>query len=192
MAAELPPDSELFIVEDDASLRELLARQFTLEGFRVTTFAAGAPFLAAANTRAAACVLLDVRMPDVSGLEVLRQLNVRHYAAPVFMISGWGDVPIVVDAVKSGATDFFEKPFDIVDVVRRVRAAVAAWSRCKDVRHVLFAAFPRSRAADAARARHPLSHRQRRLEQGDRPQACDQSAHGGGTSRAHHEETRGA
>jgi FixJ family two-component response regulator len=142
MAAELPPDSELFIVEDDAALRDLLARQFTLEGFRVTSFAAGAPFLAAASTRAAACVLLDVRMPDLSGLEVLRQLSARRYAAPVFMISGWGDTPVVVDAIKSGAVDFIEKPFDIVQVVGRVREAVASWSRCRDIGHGLSPYFP--------------------------------------------------
>ena len=68
-------------------------------------------------------------MPDRSGLDILKELNAEHYPAPIFIISGQGDIPMAVDAIKSGALDFFEKPFDADMVVSRVREAIDAQAR---------------------------------------------------------------
>ncbi len=142
MVQQLPLGSELFIVDDDNAVREMLSWHFAREGFSVTSFAEGSSFLAATGARAPACVLLDVAMPDFSGIEILKRLNARNYPAPVFMISGHNDVPIVVDAIKYGALDFFEKPFDLVNVVDRVRAAVVLWNSRQGEGGILSSNFP--------------------------------------------------
>jgi two-component system, LuxR family, response regulator FixJ len=121
--------TELFIVDDDASVRDALSAVFTVEGFDVTRFAEGESFLAEAKTRTPACVLLDVHMPGRSGLDILREIDAQHYGAPIFIISALGDIPTAVDAIRNGAFDFIEKPFDPLAVVTRVRAAVESWVR---------------------------------------------------------------
>jgi FixJ family two-component response regulator len=102
---------------------------FMIEGYNVTAFADGPSFLLAAHLTAPACILLDVQMPGMSGLEVLKRLNAQHYAAPIFVISGQGDIPMAVDAIKHGALDFVEKPFRVDAVVERVNDAIAAWAK---------------------------------------------------------------
>ncbi len=124
--------SEIFIVDDDQSVRDALAVVFTLEGYEVTSFGEGASFLVSARSRVPACILLDVQMPGRSGLDILKELNAQDYGAPIFIISGQGDIPMAVDAIKNGALDFIEKPFDANTVVRRVRDAIAAWARRRD------------------------------------------------------------
>jgi two-component system, LuxR family, response regulator FixJ len=124
-------NGEIFIVDDDPSVRDALATVFSLEGYQVTSFANGASFLGAAHTRIPACILLDVHMPGASGLDILRDLNAQDYGAPIFMISGQGDIPMAVDAIKNGALDFIEKPFRGSDVVTRVREAIEASARQK-------------------------------------------------------------
>jgi two-component system, LuxR family, response regulator FixJ len=127
-------NGEIFIVDDDPSVRDALATVFTLEGYQVTSFGDGNSFLAAAHTRQPACILLDVHMPGQSGLDILRDLNAQDYGAPIFIISGQGDIPMAVDAIKNGAFDFIEKPFDAATVVHSVREAIAAWGRRRDGR----------------------------------------------------------
>jgi len=129
MAQQSLPGGEIFIVDDDQSVRDALSVVFTLEGYHVTSFGDGHTFLAAARARTPACILLDVHMPGPSGLDILKELNAQHYGAPIFIISGRGDIPMAVDAIKNGALDFIEKPFDAVTVVSRVREAVEAWTR---------------------------------------------------------------
>jgi two-component system response regulator FixJ len=122
-------DHEIFIVDDDPAVRDALSVVLTLENFRVTSFADGGAFLAAARTRTPACIILDVHMPGRSGLDILKDLNAEHYPAPILIISGQGDIPMAVDAVKNGALDFIEKPFDAETVVLRVNEAIAATER---------------------------------------------------------------
>lgn len=122
-------NGEIFVVDDDPSVRDALAVVFSLEGFHVTSFAEGGTFIAAARARTPACIILDVHMPGRSGLDILKELNAQNYPAPIFIISGQGDIPMAVDAIKSGALDFIEKPFDAETVVERVREAIAAWAR---------------------------------------------------------------
>lgn len=120
---------ELFVVDDDPLVLSALTIVLSREGYQVTGFAEGASFLAAAKSRTPTCVILDVQLPGQSGLDILRELNAQQYPAPIFIISGVGDIPMAVEAIKSGALDFIEKPFDASTVVTRVREAVEAWSR---------------------------------------------------------------
>ena len=83
-------------------------------------------------------------MPGQSGLEILKELNAQQYPAPIFIISGIGDIPMAVEAIKSGALDFIEKPFEAATVVTRVREAVEAWvaRQQRQRRDILSKAFP--------------------------------------------------
>ena len=106
-----------------------LSAVLSREGYQVSGFGEGKSFLAAAKARTPTCVILDVQMPGQSGLDILKELNAQHYPAPIFIISGIGDIPMAVEAIKNGALDFIEKPFDAATVVTRVREAVEAWAR---------------------------------------------------------------
>ena len=129
MSQEGVLQSEIFIVDDDPAALDLLSAVFADEGFNVASFLEGNSFLAAAKERVPACVLLDVNLPGTSGLQVLQELKAQTYPAPIFIISGQGDIPTAVTAIKNGALDFIEKPFDTDAVVTRVREAIAAWAR---------------------------------------------------------------
>jgi two-component system response regulator FixJ len=118
--------SEIFIVDDDAGVRETLTIVFSNAGYRVSAFADGKSFLEAAQSRVPACILLDVHMPERSGLDVLKELNAQQFPAPILIISGQGDIPMAVEAIKNGALDFIEKPFRASDVVARVRDTIEA------------------------------------------------------------------
>ena len=120
---------EVFIVDDDPSVCAALSVVLTGEGYQVTSFVEGEAFLDAARAHTPGCVLLDMQLPGCSGLEVLRRLNAEHYPAPVLIISGHGDIPMAIDAIKNGALDFIEKPFDAMQVAVRVREAIGAWRR---------------------------------------------------------------
>jgi two-component system response regulator FixJ len=122
-------NGEIYIVDDDPSVLDALSVVFNLEGYQVSGYAEGASFLAAARAHTPACIILDVHMPGRSGLDILKELNAQQYGAPIFIISGQGDIPMAVDAVKNGALDFIEKPFDAQTVVSRVREAIEAWQR---------------------------------------------------------------
>ena len=120
---------EIFIVDDDPLVLNALSIVLSREGYQVTGFGEGGSFLAAAKSRTPTCIILDVQMPGQSGLDILRELNAQQYQAPIFIISGVGDIPMAVEAIKNGALDFIQKPFDAGTVVTRVREAVEAWAR---------------------------------------------------------------
>jgi two-component system response regulator FixJ len=119
----------VFIVDDDPLVLNALSVVLSREGYQVSGFSEGASFLAAARAQTPVCIILDVQMPGQSGLDILKELNAQQYPAPIFIISGVGDIPMAVEAIKSGALDFIEKPFDAATVVTRVREAVEAWAR---------------------------------------------------------------
>jgi FixJ family two-component response regulator len=120
---------EIFVVDDDPSVRDALSSIFTIEGYQVTGFGEGASLLTAARARVPTCILLDVNMPGRSGLDILKELNAQDYPAPILIISGQSTTALVVDAIRSGALDFIEKPFDPETVTGRVREAVEASAR---------------------------------------------------------------
>ena len=101
----------LFIVDDDPAVRAGLKALLTAKGYAVETFESAEAFLAA-KPAAAGCLLVDVRMPGMSGLDLQRELKRRGSALAVVVITGHGDVPLAVAALKAGAVDFLEKPFD--------------------------------------------------------------------------------
>ena len=121
---------KIFIADDDSAVRDALATIFELDGFAVKTFPEGTSLLSAVAHAKPDCVILDVHMPGRSGLDVLQELG-PGFAAPIFMISGQGDIPMAVEAIKKGAHDFSEKPFDADTVVSRVREALEARQRSR-------------------------------------------------------------
>lgn len=116
----------IYIVDDDPAVRDALSVVFNMEGFEVETFSDGDMFIRSASKTQPACVILDVHMPGRSGIEILKALNAEDYPAPIFIISGQGDIPMAVEAIRNGAFDFIEKPFDADTVVSRVNDGIAA------------------------------------------------------------------
>ncbi len=123
------PAGELFVVDDDDMIRDALSIVFTLAGYRVTDFADAASFLAAARNHAPAGVLLDLHLPDKSGLATLKELDAQNYPAPIFMVTGDSDIGCAVEAVKSGAYDYIVKPFDARSIVVRVAGGISAFRK---------------------------------------------------------------
>jgi len=119
--------NEIFIVDDDAATRESLSLVFTIEGYQVKTFADGRSFLAAARKRLPACVLLDYVMPIESGLDILQEIDARSYPVPIFIMSGYGDIPTAVEAIREGACDFLQKEMGTDAMIVRVREAIDEW-----------------------------------------------------------------
>lgn len=111
----MPADRmRVVIVDDDEAVREGLKALLEVHGYAVDTFESANALLAAPESLAAkpACLLVDVRMPGMGGLELQRELKRRDARLPVIMITGHGDIPMAVAALKAGAADFLEKPFD--------------------------------------------------------------------------------
>jgi FixJ family two-component response regulator len=129
MSQEAPSAGEIFVVDDDPAIRDVLTTVFVRDGFAVTNFADGASLLASARARTPVCIILDVHIPGRSGLDILKELNAQDYPAPIFIMSGQGDIPMAVDAIKNGALDFIEKPFRGSEIVSRVREALEAQTR---------------------------------------------------------------
>jgi len=111
------------VVDDDEAVRDSLEAVLEAEGFEVAAFASARGFLDD-GLAGAGCLVTDLRMPDMNGLELLAALAGRAQAPPVIMITGHGDVPMAVRAMKLGAVDFIEKPFDTQVLVARVREAL--------------------------------------------------------------------
>lgn len=118
---------EIYVVDDDELIRDTLLAMLETEGCVVSCFAESQPFLVAARQRTPSCILLDVNMPDRSGLEMLRELDAPHYPAPILIVSGQNDVPTAVNAIRGGALDFIEKPFQLAEVLARVSEAIQGW-----------------------------------------------------------------
>ena len=104
-----PEEPIVFAVDDDASMREALSRLFRSTGMRAEIFASAEDFLAIKRPDAPACLVLDVRLPGLSGLELQREL--AAVAIPIIFITGHGDIPMSVEAMKAGALEFLTKPF---------------------------------------------------------------------------------
>lgn len=119
---------EIFVVDDDPGVRATLTTIFGRAGYRVVAFADGASFLAHARSATPLSIILDVHIPGRSGLDILRELHAQDYPAPIFIVSGQGDIPMAVDAIRAGALDFIEKPFRGSEVVDRVKRAIEAYS----------------------------------------------------------------
>lgn len=118
-------DQYVFIVDDDEAMRDSLAWLLESQGFRVRIFDSAEAFLEAYSEDMAGCLVLDVRMPGMSGLELHERLNARQATLPVIFITGHGDVPMAVGALKKGAADFIEKPFNDRDMLNLIEQCLA-------------------------------------------------------------------
>jgi two-component system, LuxR family, response regulator FixJ len=122
-------DRTVHVVDDDPAVRRSLERLLDAAGFHVVSYQSPAAFLNAASGLSAGCVLLDIRMPGVDGLEVQARLNRLRVNLPVIVMTGHGDVPSAVRAMKAGAVDFLEKPFDDETLLNAIGGAFAKASR---------------------------------------------------------------
>ena len=115
---------EIFVVDDDIATREALSGALLAAGYEVICFADGAALLSQIRSRIPACVFLEVRMPEGNGLDLLKKLREENCPAPIFVTSANGDIATAVEAVRSGAVDFIEKPLRGDEVVERMEAAI--------------------------------------------------------------------
>ncbi|QDV06919.1 Transcriptional regulatory protein FixJ [Planctomycetes bacterium Poly30] len=114
----------VFIVDDDPAMRDSLGFLIGSVGRRVETYASAEDFLEAYDTERPGCIVLDVRMPGLSGLELMERLHEDRFAPPVVLITGHGDIPMAVRALKAGAFDFIEKPFSDQVLLERIQQAL--------------------------------------------------------------------
>jgi len=119
------PAASVFIVDDDEAVRSSLRLLIRSVGLQAQAFASAREFLDAYDARHPGCLVLDVRMPGMSGLELQQELNQRGATIPVVFITGHGDVPMAVEAMQQGAFDFLQKPFRDQDLLDRVQRAMS-------------------------------------------------------------------
>jgi two-component system, LuxR family, response regulator FixJ len=119
----------VFVVDDDEGVRDSLRFLLKSVGLTTKTLGSAAEFLAGYDPAQAGCLILDVRMPGMSGLELQQQLNVRGAMIPVIFITGHGDIPMAVEAMQHGAFDFLQKPFRDQDLIDRIQKALAKDAR---------------------------------------------------------------
>jgi len=117
-------DPIVFVVDDDAAVRAAIKDLLESAGIGVQTFASGAEFLARTAVDAPSCLILDVRLPGTSGLEFQRELTAAGIEIPIIFITGHGDIPITVQAMKAGAVDFLTKPFREQELLDAIHKAV--------------------------------------------------------------------
>ncbi|MFC5069788.1 response regulator FixJ [Flaviflagellibacter deserti] len=118
-------DSVVCVVDDDAGARQSLSFLLGMAGMKAEAFEAGPHFLESRAADICKCLIADVRMPLMSGIELLDAIKARRPELSVIVITGHGDVPLAVEAMKSGAADFIEKPFDNERLLSSVRAAIS-------------------------------------------------------------------
>jgi two-component system response regulator FixJ len=151
------PETELFIVDDDAAVRDSLRALLESAGFAVTDFDSANALLESPAIRNGSCVVADIRMPDMDGLTLQEELSRREILLPVIIVTGHGDVPLAVRAMKAGAVDFIEKPFDEQVILHSVQKALAMARETRDQTSLTKEAESRI-AGLTARERQVLEH----------------------------------
>jgi FixJ family two-component response regulator len=117
-------DAIVFVIDDDSSVREAIKSLIRSVGMRVETFASAQEFLGSRRPDVPACLVLDVRMPGLSGLDLQHELAEAHIHIPIIFITGHGDIPMSVRAMKAGATEFLTKPFRDQDLLDAIKQAI--------------------------------------------------------------------
>jgi FixJ family two-component response regulator len=140
----------IYVVDDDDGMRRALDTLLSTVGYRTAVFSRPSEFLAKFKSDAAGCLVLDIRMPDMSGLELQQHLNKSGSMLPVIFITGHGDVPMAVQAMKEGAFEFIQKPFRDQDLLDRINHALkldaenrSTVARRTEVQHRLESLTPR-------------------------------------------------
>lgn len=151
---------QIYVVDDDASVRQATCWALQAAGFRATAYESGDDFLRAADIQSKGCVVLDLNMPGLSGIDVLQRLRERASPLGVVLLTGYGDVPTAVRAIRAGAIDFLEKPYDPEALLAAINKAIVPGAAESEDE-------PEDRRVDAARARiRHLSPRQCQVLQG--------------------------
>ena len=145
-------DARIFVVDDDASMRDALQRLLRSVGLQVATFASAREFLHHRGADVPGCLVLDVRLPGLSGLDLQRELAAAQLDLPIIFITGYGDIPMTVQAMKAGAVEFLTKPFrdqDLLDAIQhaleRDRVARVQRMELAELRERFDALTPRER-----------------------------------------------
>jgi FixJ family two-component response regulator len=145
-------DPLVFVIDDDASFRQATGRLIQSMGFQVKTFGTAVEFLSTGRTDVPSCMVLDVRLPGLSGLDLQQELAEAGIEIPIIFITGHGDIPMSVRAMKAGAVEFLTKPFreqDLLDAIRqaikRDRASIAQRIKRTRVRALYDSLTPRER-----------------------------------------------
>jgi two-component system response regulator FixJ len=125
----MPADSIVHVIDDDADVRQSLVFLLSAAGFAVQVHESAVAFLDALPGLQGGCVVTDIRMPRMDGLELQRRLRDLDAGLPVIVMTGHGDVPLAVEALKAGAIDFIEKPFDDEVLLSAIRSALARRAR---------------------------------------------------------------
>ena len=116
----------IHVIDDDGAMRDSLAFLLDVNGFQPQVYESADAFLGAADRAALDCVISDIRMPGLNGIELVRKLKGEGSSCPVILITGHGDVALAVEAMKAGAVDFIEKPFDDAALLGAIRSALDA------------------------------------------------------------------
>jgi FixJ family two-component response regulator len=125
LGRKMASDHRVYIVDDDEAVRDSLSALLEAKAYAVSSFGSALEFLAASRSLANGCVIADIRMPEMDGLELQQRLTERMVGFPMIIITGHGDVPIAVRAMKAGAIDFIEKPFSAEAMLDSVRMALS-------------------------------------------------------------------
>jgi len=121
----MPPERRAYIVDDDEAVRDSLSALLTSNTYTVKSFGSAPEFLAAAPSLPLGCLIVDIRMPEMDGLELQQRLGERGLDFPLIVISGHGEVPLAVRAMKAGAVDFIEKPFSSEAILNSLDLALS-------------------------------------------------------------------
>lgn len=142
----------VYVVDDDPSVRRSLARLIRSAGFRVETFAQAQDFLDQKENLDPNCLVLDVNLPGLSGLDVQKELSSRGYSMPIVFITGYGTIPMTVQAMKGGAVEFLEKPIDhqvlmnaIHQAIKKDRQMKQQFNEVNEIRRRLASLTPREK-----------------------------------------------
>lgn len=128
----MEPEPTVFVVDDDADVLEAIAFLLHGVGLEVETYASAKEFLEVYDPLRPGCLVLDVRMPGMSGLELQERLEALGSTLPIIFLSAHGDVPIAVHAIKAGAVDFLEKPFRDQELIDKIQQAIEANARLRE------------------------------------------------------------
>lgn len=115
----------VYIVDDDCDVRKALERSLSQEGFVIKAYSSAEEFLDNAAPDAMGCLILDVRMPGMSGMDLQKYLSEGGYEIPIIFITGHGDIPMSVRAIKDGAFEFLEKPYQVDELIVKIKLAIA-------------------------------------------------------------------
>jgi len=126
---EMDESTAVHVIDDDEFVREMLSALLSAADYEVRTYESPRSFLERLPTLASGCVITDVQMPDMTGLQLLQHMHARLAEFPTIVLTGVADVPLAVEALKSGASDFIEKPFNSVAVLKAVKSAMQQLTR---------------------------------------------------------------